>query len=193
MGNRHRRRLGKGNRSGARNGQAAGLGSSPSSAIAFRSSDRDEKSEPASFRICANTFLRLPFYAEYDPPTRTLAYVNAGQNPPIVIRCEDGRSKVFRLESDGIPVGLFENSNYRSANFQLQAGDILVACTDGIMEMEDQEGKQWGQQRLEDLFSICDRRTPGHVVRSILREVSAFARGRAPQDDMTLIVLQVDL
>jgi len=133
------------------------------------------------------------FYAEYDPPTRTLAYVNAGQNPPIVIRCEDGRSKVFRLESDGIPVGLFENSNYRSANFQLQAGDTLVPCTDGIMEMEDQEGKQWGQQRLEDLFSICDRRTPGHVVRSILREVSAFALGRTPQDDMTLIVLQVEL
>jgi phosphoserine phosphatase RsbU/P len=133
------------------------------------------------------------FYAEYDPPTRTLAYVNAGQNPPIVIRCEGGRSKVFRLESDGIPVGLFENANYKSVNFQLEAADILVACTDAIIEAESQQGKQWGQQRLEDLFSTCGHRTPEHVVRSILREVSAFAMGRAPEDDMTLVVLQVEL
>jgi phosphoserine phosphatase RsbU/P len=133
------------------------------------------------------------FYAEYDPRTRTLAYVNAGQNPPIVIRCQGGRGKVFRLESGGIPVGLFENSNYNSVSFQLEASDFLVACTDGIIETESHEGRQWGQQRLEDLFSACGGRTPGHVVRSILREVSAFAMGSAPKDDMTLVVLRVEL
>jgi hypothetical protein len=61
------------------------------------------------------------FYAEYDPSTRTLAYVNVGQNPPVVVRCEGGRSKLFRLESSGPPVGLFENSNYELAEFQLEA------------------------------------------------------------------------
>jgi phosphoserine phosphatase RsbU/P len=132
------------------------------------------------------------FYAEYDPPTRRLAYVNAGQNPPIVIRDEYGRTKIYRLEPDGTPVGLFGNSSYKSVDFQLESEDILIACTDGIIETENHEGKQWGQQRLEDLFSTCGRRTPGHVVRSILREVSAFAMGRAPKDDMTLVVLQVD-
>jgi phosphoserine phosphatase RsbU/P len=132
------------------------------------------------------------FYAEYDPPTRTLAYVNAGQNPPIVIRCEGGRSKVFRLESGGIPVGLFENSNYKSVNFQLEAEDILVACTDGIIETESQGGELWGQQRLERLFSNCALRTPRHVMQSIVREVSAFGMERAPKDDMTLVVLQVE-
>jgi phosphoserine phosphatase RsbU/P len=133
------------------------------------------------------------FYAEYDPPTRRLAYVNAGHNPPIVIRNECGRSKICRLESDGIPVGLLGNSSYKSVDFQLEPEDILVACTDGIIETENHEGKQWGQQRLEDLFSPCGRRTPGHVIRSILREVSAFAMGHAPKDDMTLVVLQVEL
>jgi len=50
---------------------------------------------------------------------------------------------------------LFENSHYKSVNFQLEAVDILVACTDGIIETESYEGKGWGQQRLEDLFSTC--------------------------------------
>ena len=133
------------------------------------------------------------FYAEYDPPTRTLAYVNAGQNPPIVIRCQCGRSKVFRLESSGTPVGLFENSSYRSVSFQLEPEDILVACTDGIIEMESQDGELWGQQRLEDLFSLCAQQTPRRVVQRIVGEVSAFGMGRAQTDDMTLVVLQVRL
>ena len=133
------------------------------------------------------------FYAEYDPPTRTLAYVNAGQNPPIVIRCQCGQSKVFRLEPDGLPVGLFENSSYKSVSFQLEAGDILVACTDGITETERHDGELWGQRRLEELFSTCARRTPQHVVQSIVREVSVFGMGRAPKDDVTLIVLRVQV
>jgi sigma-B regulation protein RsbU (phosphoserine phosphatase) len=131
------------------------------------------------------------FYAEYDPVTRTLAYVNAGHNPPIVIRCQHGRSKVFRLDSNGTPVGLFENSKYTTASFQLEEEDILVACTDGIIERESLDGELWGQQRLEDLFSSCARRTPQQVVEGILRGVSAFDLGRAPKDDMTLVVLQV--
>ena len=133
------------------------------------------------------------FYAEYDPPTRTLAYVNAGQNPPIVIRCQGGRGKVFRLEPDGIPVGLFENSSYKSVSFQLEAGDILVACTDGIIESESQDGELWGQQRLEDLFSTCAWRTPRHALESIVREVAAFGMGGTPKDDMTLVVVQVQV
>lgn len=131
------------------------------------------------------------FYAEYDPPTRTLSYVNAGHNPPIVVRCQSGRSRVFRLEPDSTPIGLFENSKYTSASFQLEAGDILVACTDGIIEAENQNGELWGQRRLEDLLSTCARRIPWQVVESIVREVSAFGMGRAPKDDITVVVLQV--
>jgi phosphoserine phosphatase RsbU/P len=133
------------------------------------------------------------FYAEYDPPSRTLAYVNAGLNPPIVIRCQGGRSKVFRLESDGTPVGLFENTGYKSVSFQLEAGDIVVACTDGIIETESQDGELWGQQRLERLFSRCARRTPRHAVQSIVQEVAAFGSLRSPKDDMTLVVLEVQV
>jgi len=133
------------------------------------------------------------FYAEYDPPTRTLAYVNAGQNPPIVIRDQGGRTEFLRLDSDGTPVGLFENASYKSVNFQLETGDVLVACTDGIIEAENQEGELWGQQRLESLLSTCYRRTPRVVLQSIVQAVATFGKGRGPMDDMTLVVLQVQV
>jgi phosphoserine phosphatase RsbU/P len=138
-------------------------------------------------------FYAALFYAEYDPTSRTLAYVNAGLNPPIVIRCQGGRSEVFRLESDGTPVGLFENTGYKSVSFQLEAGDIVMACTDGIIETESQDGELWGQQRFESLFSRCARPTPRHAVQSIVREVSAFGSGRSQRDDMTLVVLKVQV
>jgi serine phosphatase RsbU (regulator of sigma subunit) len=132
------------------------------------------------------------FYAEYEPACRVLTYVNAGQNPPIVIRCQQGQSRVFRLQPGSAPVGMFGDSAYNSVSFQLEDADILVACTDGIIEAENVQGELWGQQRLEGLFSSCPRRTARQVLQQIVNEVSVFA-GAAPQkDDITLLVIQME-
>lgn len=131
------------------------------------------------------------FYAEYEPASRLLTYVNAGQNPPIVIRCRDGQSNVFRLQPGGAPVGMFADSAYNSVSFQLEDGDILVACTDGIIEAENGEGEPWGQQRLEGLFSSCRRQTAKQVLERIVNEVSIFSASGPQKDDITLVVAQV--
>ena len=131
------------------------------------------------------------FYGEYDPATRILKYVNAGQNPPIVVRCLDGCSKVLRLLPGSKPVGMFQGSSYKSELFRLEDGDIIVACTDGIIEAENHDGEHWGQQRLEGLFSSCGRQTPNQVLERIVSEVSRFANGAPQRDDMTLLVMQV--
>lgn len=131
------------------------------------------------------------FYAEYEPASRVLTYVNAGQNPPVVIRCRDGQSRVFRLQPGAAPVGLFADSGYTSASFQLEDRDILVACTDGIIEAENGEGESWGQQRLESLFASCQRQTPKQALQQIVNEISAFTAGGPQRDDITLVVIQV--
>src|SRR5215469_4617785 len=131
------------------------------------------------------------FYAEYDPADRTLTYVNAGLNPPFVVRCHDGRSEVFQLQPGGAPIGLFEDSGYNSRLFRLEAGDILVACTDGVIEAESPNGELWGAQRLENLFSACGWQTSHQVLDRILSEVSAFTDGAHQKDDMTVLVIGV--
>lgn len=78
-------------------------------------------------------FFASLFYAEYEPTSRALTYVNAGQNPPVVIRCRGGQSRVFRLQPGAAPVGLFVDSVYTSVSFQLEDGDILIVCTDGSL------------------------------------------------------------
>src|SRR5215831_3411042 len=131
------------------------------------------------------------FYAEYEPASRVLTYVNAGQNPPIVIRCRHGQSQVFRLQPGAAPVGMFGDSDYDSISFQLENGDTLVACTDGIIEAENGEGERWGQQRLESLFASCQQQTPRQILQQIVNEVAVFTSGGPPQDDITLVIMQV--
>ena len=132
------------------------------------------------------------FYAEYEPASRVLTYVNAGQNPPIVIRCQHGESRVFRLQPGGAPVGMFGDSKYNSVSFQLEDRDILVACTDGIIEAENVQGELWGQQRLEGLFSSCPRQTARQVLQEIVNEVSLFSGAPPQKDDITLLVIQME-
>ena len=75
------------------------------------------ESSPAEF------FASL-FYAEYRPESRALRYVNAGHNPPVVLRQQRGVCKLLPLHSGAVPVGALDNSSYRSRIFQLEPGDV---------------------------------------------------------------------
>ena len=78
------------------------------------------------------------FYGVFDGLTRTLRYVNAGHNPPVVIR-RDG--SMHWLETGGAPVGLFADSEYGEGIVKLEAGDLLIAFTDGLIEATNQKGE----------------------------------------------------
>jgi sigma-B regulation protein RsbU (phosphoserine phosphatase) len=143
------------------------------------------ESSPAEF------FASL-FYGEYQPASHLLIYVNAGHNPPMVVRRSHDHYNLFTLHSGGAPVGALESSCYRSASFQLEPGDLLVAYTDGITESENPEGEPFGQHRLEQLLCSCDIQDPQHLLRTILDQLSAHSRRGAQADDMTLVVMRVE-
>jgi len=72
------------------------------------------------------------FYAEYQPASRLLTYVNAGRTSPIVLRQNGGRCKIYELNSGGPPVGMFPESHYTPATFDFEPSESVVAYTDGI-------------------------------------------------------------
>jgi len=136
-------------------------------------------------------FFASLFYAEYQPATRILNYVNAGHNPPIVVRPHDRSSELFHLSAEGVPVGVSASSRYEAARFQFEIDDILVAYTDGITEAANRSGEFWGQERLEHLLRTCRGLTSAEIVTRILDEVSNFANGEPQRDDVTLLVMRV--
>jgi sigma-B regulation protein RsbU (phosphoserine phosphatase) len=129
------------------------------------------------------------FYADYDPAMRRLIYVNAGHNPPIVVRNSGSGCEVLRLEIGGPVIGLLSKP-YRQGVFSPEAGDLLVLFTDGVSESMNVRDEEWGEERLIEFAKSCYRLPVLEGMGQILSAAQAFA-GAAPQhDDMTLVVLR---
>lgn len=137
------------------------------------------------------SFFASLFYAEYQPASRTLQYVNAGHNPPIIVRPQKESCELFYLRAEGIPIGMFVDSQFAATTFQLTEDDILVAYTDGITEAANSSGELWGSERLASLLQSCSRMAPSEIVERILAELSDFANGEPQRDDITLVVMKV--
>jgi serine phosphatase RsbU (regulator of sigma subunit) len=136
-------------------------------------------------------FFATLFYAEYKPAARTLNYVNAGHDAPVVVRPRNGSCEIFHLDSASIPVGISAAPDFAPAAFHFQVDDILVAYTDGITEAQNRDGEHWGRQRLEKLLLSYCHETPQQIIDRILNEISTFANGHPQQDDATLVVMGV--
>lgn len=130
------------------------------------------------------------FYGVFDQQKRTLQYVNAGHNPPTVLR-KDG--SVHWLGATGAPVGIFPDSIYREQQLQLYPGDLLIAYTDGMVEATNAEGEEWGTDGLMNAVAAVE---PEHleeardIVRRVFSRMNQYAGG-CQADDATVAVLRV--
>ena len=120
-----------------------------------------------------------------------MQYVNAGHNPPIVVRPRTQCCELFHLRAEALPIGVYPEAKFAATRFQLVKDDILVAYTDGITEAAHTSGQLGGVEKLESLLPSCSRMTPGEVVERILAEVSDFANGERQRDDVALVVMKV--
>jgi sigma-B regulation protein RsbU (phosphoserine phosphatase) len=127
------------------------------------------------------------FYGVFDKATRELQYVNAGHNPPMLIRRD---RSVVRLECGGPPVGMFPNWTYEEGAVQLNPGDLVLAYTDGVTEAVNPAGEEWGEEGLLRTVTEHHPRSAREVVERIFRSMDEFSLGRQT-DDATAIVLRV--
>ena len=133
------------------------------------------------------------FYAELDPETRLLTYVNAGHNCPVVLR---HGQPALQLQPTGTVVGLMPDAAYDQATLLLQPGDTLLAFTDGISEAMTADDEEWGEERMtaaaQSLLSEpgCTH-TAHQLLECILAKADSFTAGAAQHDDMTLLVCTI--
>jgi len=128
-------------------------------------------------------------FAVYDAPTRRLTLANAGGPYPLLVR--DGHVLTVRLE--GVPLGLFPDTQYDQSVLDLQPGDVVLFASDGIHESENAGQEEFGLQRLSALLSgISPLDTASAIAERILAETDSHSGvGIAPHDDRTLVVLRV--
>ena len=127
------------------------------------------------------------FYCVFDSRARTLRYVNAGHQPPMLIHRDN--STVF-LDGGGAPVGMFPAWNYVEGVVELYAGDVIVAYTDGVTEATSPAGEEWGLEGLQRAFEECDSQSSEDIVDAIFEGLDEHTHA-LQTDDATVVILQV--
>jgi sigma-B regulation protein RsbU (phosphoserine phosphatase) len=127
------------------------------------------------------------FYGLLDAPARRLTYVNAGHNPPLLVR-RDGSCS--RLQDGGPVLALMTDWSCQPGRVELAPGDRLVLFTDGITEATDPRGEEFQEERLAALTTMHRRLRPGAMREKIMAALREFT-GDKWNDDATLLVMGV--
>ena len=128
------------------------------------------------------------FFAAYDPNTRRLECVNAGHNPPVVLR----NGEVIRLEAGGPVVGLLPFAPYTEQALTLEPGDLLLLYTDGISEAMTRDDEEWGEERMIAAAVAVRGNDAGDVLKAMFAAADQFTAGAPQHDDMTMLILKLE-
>ncbi len=127
------------------------------------------------------------FLAEYDPVRRTVDYINAGHNNPILRRAS---GQIERLDVGGLPFGILPEAQYQSATVTLAAGDWLIIFTDGLVEAENSLQQDYGEARLLVALDAGKSLEPGEMLKRLMAEVDLFVGNTPQHDDVTCMLLK---
>ncbi len=136
--------------------------------------------------IPSNRFVTL-FYAELDPQTGALSFLNAGHNPPLIVRAA---GTMEQLDSGGLPLGIMPDAQFHEGRTQLQPGDALVIYSDGVSESADPHGEEFGATRLYEAVAGNLAATASGLRDCIEAAITKFAQGTPSADDITLVIVK---
>jgi sigma-B regulation protein RsbU (phosphoserine phosphatase) len=136
--------------------------------------------------IPPNRFVTL-FYAELDPESGALSFLNAGHNPPLIVHAA---GTVEQLASGGLPLGIRANAEYREGRTHMQLGDVLVIYSDGVTEAASPSGEEFGPTRLYEVVSRNVDASAAGIRDRIESALTKFSQGTKAGDDITLVIVK---
>jgi sigma-B regulation protein RsbU (phosphoserine phosphatase) len=122
-----------------------------------------------------------------DATNRTLAFVNAGHNPPLILD-RDGRARF--IERGGLPLGMFRDTRYYEYYLPIEAGQTLVLYTDGATEAAGPGGEEYGRNRLVETVRAGRDRSARELIDFIYNNIFEWTDGRGSGDDVTFVVIK---
>ncbi|HUD70939.1 MAG TPA: PP2C family protein-serine/threonine phosphatase [Dongiaceae bacterium] len=159
-------------------------------AIAPGASSLDEIGARLNQVLCRdgldNRFATL-IYAELPAEGGSIALLNAGHNPPLVVRAG---GVVLPLGPDGLPLGMFPESTYTVTRVDLEPGDLLVLYSDGLVEARNSADEEFGFERLTRLAPALREQQPADGGGRLLGEVDRFLGDVRPQDDLSIVLIR---
>ncbi len=136
--------------------------------------------------IPANRFVTL-FYADLNPKTGELAFLNAGHNPPLIVHAS---GTMEQLAAGGLPLGIMADADFREGRTTLNPGDVLVIYSDGVSEAVSPTGEEFGPTRLYEAVARNLDASAAGIRDRIESALTKFAQGTPAGDDITMVIVK---
>ncbi len=146
----------------------------------------------AIFESAKRKFVMTCFASILDPKAKTITYANAGHNFPYLFRPGAPDGQDFQvLMSRGNRLGDLQESTYQEKTQALQANDVLVWYTDGIVECENERGEEYGEKRFRAAIRRAANGGPVEMRESVVGAANQYFGDRARKDDITMVFARV--
>jgi phosphoserine phosphatase RsbU/P len=139
------------------------------------------------FRNTSDERYATCFLAVYDTQARQLTYTNAGHLPPLYI----SGSRVERLETGGMVVGLFDGVRYEQSTVDIEPGGLLIAYSDGLIEPENKYEEEFGTARLIEVAMRNRTASPHELAEAMMQAAREWSGSPEQADDMTVVVARL--
>ena len=130
------------------------------------------------------------FYCELTERTTKIQWVRAGHDPALVY--DPSRDAFEELEGRGVALGFDDSIEYDSFQRGVEPGQVIVIGTDGIWEMTNNTGEMFGKEALMEIIRSNHTASARQIVGTVTEALEQFRRDKAPEDDITLVVIKVD-
>ena len=156
------------------------------SRLDYSTSNCAKQSSDLLFRsTSAEKFVTL-FYGIIDPAENVFRYTNAGHEDPFFFHS----SKMSRLKSGGVPLGVVDHFPYEEEAFKFNKGDVLILYSDGIPDAINSGGVRFGEEKLESIAKECIKSQAEEIADAIFKGVNEHVLDTPQFDDMTLLVIK---
>ncbi len=132
------------------------------------------------------------FYSDYDPRTRKLRFANAAHNPPLLWKSSE--KKIIKLDAEGFVLGLQKDAEYQCGEIKLNANDLVLYYTDGIIDTSNSLGERFDEERLIKTFiKLCKQSyTSQEILNKIFKKLDDFTgQNRHLEDDASMVIFQL--
>lgn len=131
------------------------------------------------------------FYAQVDQRQRKLRYVNAGHNPPYVLRVDGASMAMEELSVGGTVIGMFPQARYEEGIVDLRSGDVLMVFTDDVPEALNPSEEEYGEERLKCVLRQVVSLSVEEMISRISQELKNWIQDAAQYDDLTFVLIRV--
>lgn len=127
------------------------------------------------------------FFGVINLDERSITYVNAGHNPPLLFRSDGSREE---LTLTGPALGIMDIAQFTEETTKLNTGDILIMYTDGVTEAVNKNNEEFGVHRLDEIVRNNRNEPAEKIKEAIMEGLNEYTKGEDQFDDITIIVMK---